>query len=278
LTVQYAYGSLDAFHQGLGGSKMATATTRLLDVLRAANGDCTDYRAGKLLGVTTATVSRWRTEVGHMSMANVANACRLSGRPEETWLWQFVIGAEREQGPDGDVYREAVQDLERVNSGQEPSPDGIFAFLRHHGGRAAIILIACVVSFVGAFFPGRSAVAAPSSPVNFAVRDTSYANEAKCQPPAYAPYKSPLSRPPNLLSEPPRTPLQLAGISPHPGHPPHEEPSKCTATKTVVQRLPFEVARVYSGCRGLSGRGKTAPATSSKFSAFGPCSPSQGRF
>lgn len=94
---------------------MTTATTRLLDAIRAAHGNCTDYRAGKLLGTTTATVSRWRTEVGHMSMANVSKACELARVPEQTWEWQIRIGAEREQGPDGDVYRDA-----KAGSGDRP--------------------------------------------------------------------------------------------------------------------------------------------------------------
>lgn len=140
---------------------MGTASTRLLDVLRASQGNCTDYRAGKLLGVTTATVSRWRTGAGHMSTANVQRACELAGIPDQTWEWNLRIGAERERGPDGDLYRQAVADLERVRQGQEPSECGLFALLTR-GVRAAAILTAMVFAWGHANI-AEARSAAPSS-------------------------------------------------------------------------------------------------------------------
>lgn len=118
---------------------METATTRLLDALRASQGGITDYRAGKLLQVSTSTVSKWRVGKGHMSTANVQRACELAGL--DVWEWNLRIAAEREQGPDGDIYREAVADLERVQRGEDPSPSGLFALLTR-GTRAAAILAA----------------------------------------------------------------------------------------------------------------------------------------
>lgn len=164
---------------------MTTATMRLLDALRAAQGNCTDYRAGKLLGMTTATVSRWRTGKSHMSMANVSRACELAGVPGDTWEWQIRIGAEREKGPDGDIYREALKDLDSYRATGKPSPNGLFAMLRHYGGHAAIILIACLGAAVGVFLPGKDAVAATRAAVNevapvYIMRTIASAPGARC--------------------------------------------------------------------------------------------------
>lgn len=143
----------------MGASVNPTATTRLLDALRASIEPQTDYRVAKLLAVTRSTVSAWRTRKGHMSMANIARACELAGIPEQTWEWELRIGAEREQGPDGDVYRSAVKDLESVKAGREPSPVGLFAMLRA-GSRAAAIM--ALAFFAGiSLFPEKPASAAP---------------------------------------------------------------------------------------------------------------------
>lgn len=154
---------------------MATATTRLLDAIRAFNGNCTDYRAGKLLGMTTATVSRWRTGVGHMSMANVSRACELAGVDADTWEWQIRIGAEREKGPDGDIYREALKDLESYRTSGEPSPNGLFALLRK-GGRAAAMVAFLLLGLIGALFPEKQASAAMQAITASEPRSIDYTN------------------------------------------------------------------------------------------------------
>lgn len=138
---------------------MITATTRLLDALRASHDNCTDYRAGKLLGVSTSAVSRWRLGQGHMSMANVSHACELAGVAADTWEWQIRIGAEREKGPDGDIYREALKDLESFRSNGEPSPHGLFALLRN-SSRAAAILAGVLTLGLVPLLSGKPASAA----------------------------------------------------------------------------------------------------------------------
>jgi hypothetical protein len=141
---------------------MTTATLRLLDVLRASQGNCTDYRVSKLLSLDTAAVSKWRVGKGHMGMANIAKACELAGIPERTWEWQIRIGAEREKGPDGNIYREALRDLEAVQAGGEPSPIGFIALARRLSHVAAIL--ACVLlGLVVSLFPEKQASAADLS-------------------------------------------------------------------------------------------------------------------
>lgn len=103
---------------------MRTASQNLLDLVLQAH-QCTDYRAAKLLSVSKGTVSWWRTGSGHMSTSNVQKACELAGVGEETWWWHIVISAEREKGPDGDIYREAAEDLQRVARGERPSKTGV---------------------------------------------------------------------------------------------------------------------------------------------------------
>lgn len=103
---------------------MKTASQSLLDLVLQVQ-KCTDYRAGKLLGASKSSVSWWRTGNGHMSTTNVQKACELAGIPEETWYWHIIISAEREKGPDGDIYREAAEDMQRVARGERPSKQGV---------------------------------------------------------------------------------------------------------------------------------------------------------
>jgi len=137
---------------------MTTATTRLLDALRAAQGNCTDYRVSKLLNLDTAAVSKWRVGKGHMSIATIARVCELAGIPDQTWDWQIRIGAERELGPDGDLFRDALKDLERVRAGAEPAPGGLLAWARNGGRAAAIMAFALLAG--GVLFPAKEALAA----------------------------------------------------------------------------------------------------------------------
>lgn len=124
-----------------------TTTIKLLDALRAANGDCSDYRAGKLLGTSTSAISRWRTGIGHMSPSNIAKACELAGIIDRHWEWQIRIGAEREQGPDGDPFRDAVKDLDSIAAGGKPAPDGLIAMAERARKAGRVIKVIAGVSF-----------------------------------------------------------------------------------------------------------------------------------
>lgn len=151
-----------------------TATQRLLDLVRASVEPPTDYQVAKVMQVTRSTVSAWRTGKGHMSMANVSRACDLAGIPQQTWEWQIRVGAEREKTAEGDIYREALKDLESYRASGEPSPNGLFALLTR-GGRAAAIVAPVLMVLLGAFSPEKPASAAPIVPVNRAVLDIDYA-------------------------------------------------------------------------------------------------------
>lgn len=94
-----------------------------------------------------------------MSMANVSRACELAGIDADTWEWQIRIGAEREKGPDGDIYREAVKDLESYRATGEPATHGLIALLRN-AGRAAAMVAFLLLGLIGALFPEKQASAA----------------------------------------------------------------------------------------------------------------------
>jgi transcriptional regulator with XRE-family HTH domain len=107
---------------------MSTATQQLLDRIKAAHG-FSDYRIAKLMGITSASVSRWRTGVGHMSQANVLRACEILGKGEDVFRWQMRIEAERELGPDGDFARRVVLDFERAARGEQLGEDSWLGIL-----------------------------------------------------------------------------------------------------------------------------------------------------
>lgn len=159
---------------------MTTATTRLLDALRAANGNCTDYRAGKLLGVSTSAVSRWRVGIGHMSDANVIEACHRAGLEHRTWQWRIRIGAEREKGPDGEMYRDMLVDIERMERSQEPRK-GHLVYTLIHGisGRAAAIVAAFTLTLLGVFSPQNTVRAAQPMTAQSAPANMHYAQRAR---------------------------------------------------------------------------------------------------
>lgn len=145
-----------------------TTSMRLLDAIRAGNGNCTDYRAGKLLGTSTSAISRWRTGVGHMNPTNIAKACELAGFSEQNWEWQIRIGAEREQGPDGDIFRDAVKDLDALAAGGKPAPDGILAMAARalaaakKAGKAITLIAGLAVALLG-LAPQKPALADTSA-------------------------------------------------------------------------------------------------------------------
>lgn len=138
---------------------MRTASQRLLDLVRESNGDCTDYRAGKLMGVSTSAITKWRTGSGHMNADNVAKACELAGIPHRAFYWTTAVAADRETGVAREQAIQVLEDLQRMEKGLEPREGGIVHTLIHWGERAAAILAACVLLGI-APHTGKQALAA----------------------------------------------------------------------------------------------------------------------
>lgn len=123
---------------------METATTRLLDLIRQAHGNCTDYRAGKLLGVSTSAISRWRVGAGHMSPALIIKACQLAGE-RDVFRWEMYIGAERERGPDGEFFRKVSKEFRALDQQEQPQKDWyLYPFIKGLGGLVPALLLACI--------------------------------------------------------------------------------------------------------------------------------------
>jgi hypothetical protein len=126
---------------------MSNATQRLIDRVRASNGNCSDYRVGKLLGVSTSAVSRWRTGTGHMSTANVEAACKAAGI-KDVFRWEMLIEAEREQGADGDFARRVRDEFRELDAGRPAPKDGyLYQFMHGLKGRIASILLVALGLF-----------------------------------------------------------------------------------------------------------------------------------
>jgi|GEM_PF-5665690 len=141
---------------------MATATQQLLDLVRVAQ-NCTDYRAAKLLGISDASVSRWRTGGGHMSAGTIVKACNLAGE-KNVGRWQIFIGAERELGPDGDWYRDMRADMLKAEAGEKlDKSSSLSVLLRGLRTRtAAVILSAAMMLGLSGLSPENTAFAASS--------------------------------------------------------------------------------------------------------------------
>jgi len=146
---------------------MENATTRLLDLLRASQGGCTDYRVAQLLGVTRSTVSRWRTGEGHMSEANIMEAAKHLGPRFDVGRAMVFIGAEREKGPDGEYYRRARRDFEIVESGGTLPDDSLLRiFIEGLNGKVAAILASVGLALAMVLAPVKPATAATFSADN----------------------------------------------------------------------------------------------------------------
>jgi hypothetical protein len=142
---------------------MPNTTQRLLDLVSEANANCSsDYRIGKLLGVSTSAVSRWRTGVGHMSQGNVVAACKVAGI-RDAWRWIVFVGSEREQGPDGDFYREVREDFEALERGGKAKKGGYLHMLIHGLPKnVASVLLGTALALGLAALPAQRVAAAPS--------------------------------------------------------------------------------------------------------------------
>lgn len=64
------------------------STIELLDIARAQNGDCSDYRLAQLLGVPPQTVSNYRVGRSHPANPIAAELGRLCGLdPDQVVCW-----------------------------------------------------------------------------------------------------------------------------------------------------------------------------------------------
>ncbi len=84
-----------------------TNTTKYLDALKARHGSISDYRAAQILGVTRASVSKWRNGLDSFSPTSaekVANALGIdparvvieaqidrAKTPEERHIWEDIL-------------------------------------------------------------------------------------------------------------------------------------------------------------------------------------------
>lgn len=140
-----------------------TATQQLLDLVRAAQGGISDYRVGKLMGVSTSAVSRWRTGDGHMSETNITAACKLLGGKPDVGRWQYFIGAEREKGPDGDHYRTMRREFETLDRGGKLDKNSpLRIFIEGVGGIVAGWAITAMVAAGMIFAPAGNQASAAS--------------------------------------------------------------------------------------------------------------------
>lgn len=142
---------------------MRTASQDLLDQVSAAQGGISDYAISKLLRVSSAAVSRWRVGHSHMSEANITAACNLLGRYPNIGRWQYLIGAEREKGPDGDYYRAMRRDFETLDRGGKLDKNSpLRIFIEGVGGIVAGWAFAAMVAAGTIFAPAGNQASAAS--------------------------------------------------------------------------------------------------------------------
>ena len=73
------------------------ASLTLLDKYKTMRGITSDNACAQDLGITRATVSRWRTELGHPEADLVEKMCAVTGEKLAHWL--PLIEAERARSP-----------------------------------------------------------------------------------------------------------------------------------------------------------------------------------
>ncbi len=73
------------------------ASLTLLDKYKAVRGITSDNACAQELGITRATVSRWRNELGHPEADLVEKMCAATGEKLAHWL--PLIEAERARSP-----------------------------------------------------------------------------------------------------------------------------------------------------------------------------------
>jgi hypothetical protein len=89
-------------------------------------------------------------------------ACQAAGI-KDVFRWQALVGAEREQGPEGDYWREIRDDFARIDAGRQPKKDG-YLYTLIHGlrGKVASILLAGLVGVGLGALPAQRVTAATS--------------------------------------------------------------------------------------------------------------------
>lgn len=68
-----------------------SVSIELLDALKAAQDNASDYRAAKLLGVAQQTMSKYRQGQCPLSAEKVILACNLAGLNAMEWLLRLQI-------------------------------------------------------------------------------------------------------------------------------------------------------------------------------------------
>ena len=63
-----------------------SVTVELLDAFKAAMGGISDYRVGKIIGVSQPTVSGWRNNACPISPEKMLIACEMAGLDAVEWL------------------------------------------------------------------------------------------------------------------------------------------------------------------------------------------------
>ncbi len=70
-----------------------SVSTDLLEVLKASQGGCSDYRAAQLLQVAQQTIGKYKQEVIPLSAEKLILACDIAGEDPVEWL--LKLHAER---------------------------------------------------------------------------------------------------------------------------------------------------------------------------------------
>lgn len=68
-----------------------SVSIELLDALKAAQGNVSDYRAAQILGVKTPTMTKYRHELMPLSAEKVIFICNLTGLNAQEWLLRLQI-------------------------------------------------------------------------------------------------------------------------------------------------------------------------------------------
>lgn len=63
-----------------------SVSTDLLEVLKASQGGCSDYRVAQLLQVAQQTISKYQKEQCPLSAEKIILACEIAGEDPVEWL------------------------------------------------------------------------------------------------------------------------------------------------------------------------------------------------
>jgi plasmid maintenance system antidote protein VapI len=102
---------------------MGNQTVQLLDTLSASLGDASDYAVAKALGVTRATVSKWRTGVGAMSDETAIRAAKILNQDPSTLI--LIMAEDRARTPTVKAFYRQIADRLRAALPAKPSLDAV---------------------------------------------------------------------------------------------------------------------------------------------------------